>query len=518
VRLRWIVGLAALFTACDDSLEPPLVLEPAEGAVVDRALIRVRTSSPDDLYSGGVGTGEFNTAIGKHVNWRLDGGAITEVQFPTIDRDDLAPFLFGAKLATGTNRLEIGACDSFDACGWTERVLTFEPRSGSPDPAFAGAGQLLLADYDRVGYPTPLADGRVLVGIEDQSAGALLLALRANGTPDPTFGEDGVALLPANLGPAFRVLPQPSGGFLVCLADRLVHLTAAGARDPSFGVDGMVTFTAPSGMVRSISAIEPRTGGGYTVAGITQLTPTNFNDVELFVIQLDAAGAPIAYVVPDATGGPFRATTIDGEGVVVRLGTDRVRLDTIAGPVATFGTGGNVELPAGSGTLHAIFHAGDLVLARRDVTGGPVLRVTLVSRAGVIGATLDLPFDPGLSADAPLLASAPDGSLYVAGAIAHPMEAASLVKDDIDGSDFAVVRVVAGALDTSFGDAGVAHASFMLARNPIVLQTQLDRPLVLAIGADGKPWVSGLSMGIETMERAWLRRVTTRTAIVRFLQ
>jgi hypothetical protein len=57
----------------------------------------------------------------------------------------------------------------------------------------------------------------------------------------------------------------------------------------------------------------------------------------------------------------------------------------------------------------------------------------------------------------------------------------------------------------------------MLARKPIVLETIDDRPVALVIGPDGAPWVSGLSIGIVTDERAWLRAVRTQVVVARFL-
>jgi hypothetical protein len=516
--LRRLAALALVtLAACDDSIPPPLIVEPAEDAVVDRALMRVRTSAPDDLYLAGFGTGEFSTSISRHVNWRVDGGEITEIQFPTIDHDDDAPFLFGAITPAGSAELQVGACDSFDECSWAPRHVTVALRPGSPDPAFAGCGQLVLPGYDRASYATPLADGRVLIGTEDLTVGVSLLALRADGTLDAGFGDHGVVQIAAATGPAYRVVPQLDGGLVVVLADRLARRDATGTLDPAFGADGIASVVPPVGAVVSLTAAAPdRDGGGYTLAGITQLDPADYQNVETFVAHLDATGAQLGYVVLDAAGGPWRATDVDPDGNVVSTGPDRLRLDTLAGPVTGFGAAGGLQLPAGTGMTDAIFAGDGLAIAQRVFVGElPQQRVTPVSRAGALGPAVDLPFDA--SWVDPILAPAPDGSLYAGGAIPHPMEPASLVRDDIDGHDFAVVHLVDGAIDAGFGDAGVAHASFMLARSPIVLETIDDHPIALTNGADGAPWMTGLSIGIVTDERAWLRAVRTQVVVARFL-
>ena len=97
------------------------------------------------------------------------------------------------------------------------------------------------------------------------------------------------------------------------------------------------------------------------------------------------------------------------------------------------------------------------------------------------------------------------------------MEPSSRVKDGIAGTDFAVVRLRAHAIDQSFGTGGVAHASSMLVRNPIQLETVMDGVLSLALGSDGAPWMTGMSRAIETDERAYLRRVHSVIALSRFL-
>jgi hypothetical protein len=513
--LRHLAAIALLaLAACDDSLPPPVIVEPAEGAVLDRALMRVRTSSPDDLYLAGFGTGEFSTSISKHVNWRVDGGEITEIQFPTIDRDPVAPFMFGAVTVPGSGELEVGACDSFDECSWTARPVAVELRAGSPDPAFAGCGQLVLADVDRATHPTPLADGRVLLGHQDLTVGVSLRLLHADGTPDNSFGDHGLVQIAAGIGPGYRAVPQPDGGFVVVFADRLARLHADGSLEPSFGVGGIAMLTAPVGAIREVTAASPdRTGGGFTLAGLAQLDPRDFNSLEAFIVHLDAAGAQLAYV---GLAGAWRPADVDPDGNVLSFDSNRLRLDTVAGPVVAFGDAGTRQLPIDSGITDATFAARDVAIAQRVFSGDIVaLRASRVSWLGVVGAAVGLPFDPS-SVD-PMIAAAPDGTLYLGGAIAHPMEPASLVQDGIDGHDFAVVRVLASGIDTSFGDDGVAHASFMLARKPIVLETIDDRPIALVIGPDGEPWMSGLSIGIVTAEREWLRAVRTQVAVARFL-
>lgn len=173
-------------------------------------------------------------------------------------------------------------------CGAGLRFLAarFLP-DGAPDPAFDGDGRSTFA-FPWVGDQQARAvaiqpDGAILLagyaGSGPQSDFALA-RLAADGSLDPAFSEDGLALLDFNAGEdqAAALLLQPDGrigvaGFAAngpAGARRdaaLARFTADGAPDLGFGLRGRIVWTSDARSPSQLSALQLQADGSYLAAG-----------------------------------------------------------------------------------------------------------------------------------------------------------------------------------------------------------------------------------------------------------
>ena len=144
---------------------------------------------------------------------------------------------------------------------------------GRLDPSFGGGG-IVTTDLGGAAWATSVAllpDGRVMAGGLDRGAAGDLLVVRyrANGTLDPSFGRDGVAVTDLGEAPdafaslALAVLPSTAvvaahigGGDTAC-GVALVRYRADGTPDPTFGAGGMVRDDTGSCDVTLALALAP---------------------------------------------------------------------------------------------------------------------------------------------------------------------------------------------------------------------------------------------------------------------
>lgn len=486
---------ALLLIGCKEDEEtattPPRVAEPVNGATVGCCLVRVRMNPPAEGVDldGKVRPLE---AGGPHANWRVNDGPIHDVQFPSTQREmGGLPYVFAAELAPGMNKLEVARCDEFDLCGWTTISLTATIAVGSPDPAFARTGQLVI------GASAPRAlhvDGsRTLLAVES-GTGAEPTQVRsfgADGVLDTTFGTAGVAKV--GLRAVRGVFPASDGKIFVWMDGYVARLTAMGANDTSFGTAGVLQFPSPSGSV-FLHAMTELANGNLIVAG--SIADAGSVVPGVIVLSPDGVIVDSQTLAPPGSNVAVRSAVVTRAGDVAFLTTDSVYRATIAGPVTTFGTSGVLMLPPGlPATQDAgrITFSGDRVVVAHLM--GPDGRVLTITPAGQI-STVMVPFGAESNAGHVTALSATADTIYVAATSNHPANPQkSWLDNPIDGSDLAVARIRAGALDGSFGTAGIARVSFMNAWRPVAVETLLETPVALAIGPDGAPVVLAESRG-----------------------
>jgi len=157
-----------------------------------------------------------------------------------------------------------------------------------------------------------LASGFALQGAGDEQVQPITVTRRApDGSPDRTFGKNGVALLRDLQGEAEDVEATADGGVIgtgfeivAGQANTVVfRLDAAGKLDPAFGQDGVVHF--PSTEAGFGTHLATQADGKIVVVGLSSPTPTT-TDISIRRLLPDGA--------PDLRFGTDGATTVDLAG------------------------------------------------------------------------------------------------------------------------------------------------------------------------------------------------------------
>lgn len=338
---------------------------------------------------------------------------------------------------------------------------------GDPDTTFGTGGEVLL---------DPSTGLRSIDGLAEQPDGKLLAAgsvgtklplgavlrLRADGTPDPAFGTDGVARI-GDMGSAGGPFVQPDGRVVAWSAGgrdggpataTLVRLLPGGGRDASFGTNGVASAARPG--------FWPRGAFGLADGGV---------------------------VLVGSEPGPGESS----RGVVVRFGPDG-QLDT------DFGSGGfaSLELPGQSGYLGSVTEqpGGGIVVAgefkpAEGPGGGIAYRWTAARFTGA--GVLDASFGEGGLAQESFrgqgggfseVIARPDGMLVLTGSVPLPWQP--------PGSGYGFARLDAnGHPDPTFGDGGLAYVEAPV-QGPLHAQVPQAAPL-----ADGRLALAGQHLSIQ---------------------
>jgi uncharacterized delta-60 repeat protein len=137
---------------------------------------------------------------------------------------------------------------------------------GTLDPAFAGDGATTIDGATEPGGAMLTSAGKIVLIASpanlpnDEFA---LMRFNADGTPDTTFGDNGVAHAP---GKAVYELAQGANGDLVAAGgDTVARFDADGQVDKSFNDDGLFEFSGASGFSALGAAIE--SNGSVVVSG-----------------------------------------------------------------------------------------------------------------------------------------------------------------------------------------------------------------------------------------------------------
>ncbi len=208
------------------------------------------------------------------------------------------------------------------------KIYRFLP-SGQPDPSFGQNGVLIVSNrfYSTVSTLMIQADGKMLLAgnlIDDSDINQAFVArLQRNGTPDSTFGDAGLALLPLDRTVLRMVLPKSEHPvvltyrFVEPSRVELFRLTDRGLPDTNFGIGGVVSLNLNVGTYGELFSILAMDNGRLVVGGYGSLwrllsngTPdlnfgvngqAVFPDLEFQSITLDqqnrlvaGVGAPVA--------------------------------------------------------------------------------------------------------------------------------------------------------------------------------------------------------------------------------
>ncbi|HVY97416.1 MAG TPA: hypothetical protein VHA54_10705 [Solirubrobacterales bacterium] len=306
---------------------------------------------------------------------------------------------------------------------------------GDLDPTFGSGGSArFLPSHEEIALRGVAVqpDGKVvLTGVDQATAGVLVVRLLENGELDPSFGNGGVVttLFPGGYGEGRAVAIQPNGRIVVVgqakgalNSDFLaVRYRANGAPDTTFGGGDGIEIVPVGADEDRAEAVAIGGNGRILLAGESRL-PMNAG-VEAGIAVLGTDGKP------DPGFGTNGVKTLNTTGVEK---TDR------AGGIAEQADGKIViadETGKGGGSGFTV------VRLLADGTPDPGFGAAGVANTPIPGA----PASKGRAAD---VAVQPDGRIVASGSGFDEVEAKTDYK-------FAAVRYLAdGKLDPSFGGAG----------------------------------------------------------------
>jgi uncharacterized delta-60 repeat protein len=347
-------GLAAIAQDIDRASSGELAVD-ADGRVVF-AGTRETASGTVVILARFLGTGQPDAAFGS-------GGIATLPATGSVAR--------GLRLDAAGRLVWCGSVGGQLAVG---RALA----TGAPDETFAEGGGATLrlstateATDTRWNAVATQADGKIVVAGEANGGGqvhAVAGRFSANGVPDATFGEAGVALGPSGaqanavvLDAQKRIVTAGGGGGAFVLA----RLDAGGVPDAAFGIKGVarIPFPVATSSVRGAWAMAIDGAGRIVAAGgvdgalaFIRLTPdgspdTTFNGTGRAVISAgsDSSFDGVRAMVLDASGRIVAVANAGSNFVIVRLNADGT-------PDASFGTGGRAasSVPAGTAAAAAL--------------------------------------------------------------------------------------------------------------------------------------------------------------------
>jgi uncharacterized delta-60 repeat protein len=285
--------------------------------------------------------------------------------------------------------------------------------NGTLDNAFGGDGVVFFRVEGRDNYGRAIAvqdDGTILVTARSTGDGAsvaLLLKVDAYGSPDTSFGTDGVAIYQGTKGnDGFRDLAvQPDGkivvtgytstdaGFEILTA----RYDANGSLDPTFGTDGIARFDGGHGNAGARGVVI-QADGKLVVSG----SNSNGTDLDVIVLRYTADGSldpgfgtegVVIYDSGTGNDNGRRLTLQEGGKIVVvgntHNGTDYdalvLRYDSEGIPDEDFGNGGAASYNLGQGN-----DWGEAMAIQRDqnivVVGGIGSTASQVLTMRIIGS------------------------------------------------------------------------------------------------------------------------------------
>ena len=346
-------------------------------------------------------------------------------------------------------------------CGgaYALNTTTAAPEKWLSDPApFLGSGKLDACVFGHGGkVTTPLgigkavalqSDGKIVVAGSGSTSGGsddfALVRYTSSGALDTGFGTGGKVTTPIGLGNDFgRAVALQSDGKIVVAGSTssisgnsdfaVVRYTSSGALDTSFGTGGKVT--TPIGSSTDFgNAVALQSDGKIVVAGYSYIRC----NTDFALLRYTSSGALDTsfgtggkVTTPISSNGFGNAVALQSDGKIVVAGSTSsnggifdfalVRYTSSGALDTSFGTGGKVTTPIGSGTdfgrAVALQSDGKIVVAGSSTSGGKddfaLVRYTssgaLDSGFGT-GGKVTTPFGSGNA-----VALQSDGKIVVAG-------------------------------------------------------------------------------------------------------
>jgi uncharacterized delta-60 repeat protein len=362
------VDAAGIITTVKDGIEEPMAInaDPAGGALVadrhgDEVLSLPGPFAPPVLapVSGGYqGTGGYTDAC-QGFDPSFSGGSVALGY-----AEDAA----GMVVQPG-GRLVLAGSGGFDV-PQPRFVLRRLRTDGRADPSFgddgvahADVGENVVRAYGVVRQSTGrlVIAGRVFMAPSEPVRDAFV-GFTPDGQIDPSFGDDGVALVPAGDGaPLARIAVAPDDRIVMADGNRFVGLLPDGRLDPGFGDHGI----APLPIGGEALTVQP--DGRIVSAGGDLRVARYLRDG-----SLDPSFAPVAAPRKLTPWFKSRAIALDGAGRILVGGYDEnagpaelMRVNPDGSRDASFGDAGMTTLRAESGAYQPILQL-EALEARAD--------------------------------------------------------------------------------------------------------------------------------------------------------
>jgi uncharacterized delta-60 repeat protein len=149
-------------------------------------------------------------------------------------------------------------------------IVTRVRANGELDPDFAGTGKITLPGTSNARAVLVQADRKIVVaGTADGSQKMTVTRLRSNGSPDPTFDGDGTATIAVASVLVTGAALQPDGKIVVAGSSAgrfaVARLNPDGSPDATFGTTGKATVDF--GVATFAHAVARQPNGRIVVAG-----------------------------------------------------------------------------------------------------------------------------------------------------------------------------------------------------------------------------------------------------------
>ncbi len=344
--------------------------------------------------------------------------------------------------------------------------------SGDLDTTFSGDGKIIQS-FGGIGHRgqdvAVQADGKiVVVGEKHTSTGRDFAIARynVNGSLDKTFSGDGRQVVSVGvLDQAFSVAIQKDGKIVVggqaCTADgavcdvALVRLNANGALDKSFGVNGKVTTDV--GSADNGGADLSLQGDKIVVAGYLD----DGTSYKAAVYRYKADGSLDTTfsgdgILPIDFGGDnlFNAVTVYS-GKIYAVGQGRSTQDFI---VARINSNGTLDTTFSGDGKAAVNMGGEDWATELAISGGKAVVVGCTSgKMVIVRYTTSGTLDPSFSGDGKLKTNLGFGFACANGVT---IQKGKIVVAGSNQHAFLARFTSAGALDTTFGSAGVVTTNW----------------------------------------------------------